>query len=79
MLLVPRVCRGLFLGRDPLRRDGLFLGFGYAQVVVALLVAARLGFGTAGAGGPAVSGLIVSAIHVPVWWHVRFLGEVGSH
>jgi hypothetical protein len=42
-------------------------------------VAARLGFGTARAGGPATSGLIVSAIHVPVWWHVRFLGQVGSH
>jgi hypothetical protein len=69
----------LLLGSDPLRRDGLFLGFGYAQVVVALLVAARLDFGISGAGGPAASGLIVSAIHVPIWWHVRFLGQVGSH
>src|SRR5437868_4233233 len=29
-LLVPRLRRGLLLGRDPLRRDGLFLGLGYA-------------------------------------------------
>jgi hypothetical protein len=23
--------------------------------------------------------LIVSAIHVPVWWHVGFLGQIGFH
>jgi len=42
-------------------------------------VAARLGFGAAGAGGPAASGLIVSAIRVTLWWHVRFFGQVDSH
>jgi hypothetical protein len=54
-------------------------GIGYAEVVVALLVAARLGLGAAGAGGPAASGLIVSAIRVTLRWHVRFFGQVDSH
>jgi hypothetical protein len=42
-------------------------------------VAARFGCGAAGAGGPATSGLIVSAIRVTVWRHVRFFGQVDSH
>jgi len=42
-------------------------------------MAARLGFGAARAGGPAASGLIVSAIRVTLWWHVRFFGPVDSH
>jgi hypothetical protein len=57
----------------------LLFGIGYAKVVVALLAAARLGFGAAGAGGLAASGLVVSAIRVTVWWHVRFIRQVGSH
>jgi hypothetical protein len=57
----------------------LLLGIGYAEVVVTLLVAARLGFGAAGTGGAAASGLLVSAIRVTLWWHVRFFGLVDSH
>jgi hypothetical protein len=42
-------------------------------------VAARLGFGAAGTGASASSGLIVSTIRVTLWWHVRFFGQVDSH
>ncbi len=61
------------------RMRATILGIGYAQVVVALLAAARLGSGAAGAGGAAASGLVVVTICVPIGWHVRFVGQVGSH